>query len=61
MNIQQHIQQIKAIYQDTSMEHDLQIKSVLDEWFDEGYEAGVEDSSNDDNTSQYEERMESEA
>lgn len=43
------------------MEHDLQIKSVLDEWFDEGYEAGVEDSSNDDNTSQYEERMESEA
>jgi len=63
MNIAKYIQQIKAIYQDTSMEKDLQIKSVIEEIFEEGYQAGYED--NDDDLegphSQYQERMESEA
>jgi len=66
MNITKYIQKIKTIYQDTSSQKDLQIKSVLEEVKNEGYQEGLEDVvegkySNEDPREQYQERMESEA
>ena len=64
MNITKYTQQIKSIYQDTSTEHDLQLKRVIEQISEEEYNRGWEDSDQGENTatiSRTEEREEAEA